>query len=236
MEHKLRLDGFEVKNLKVVLFDMDGVLFDSMPNHVKAWCEATEQFGLHMTPEDVYMNEGRTGSGTVDMLAMRTWGRLATEQEKDSIYQVKSRLFNTLPEASPMPYARVLLDNVRARGLRIVLVTGSGQHSLLQRLEHAFPNVFRKEFMVTAYDVVHGKPNPEPYLIGLEKAGVKASEAMVVENAPLGVQAGHAAGIFTVAVNTGPLSDKALSDSGADCVLPSIQALAESADLFFGKM
>lgn len=225
-------DGQEARNLKAVLFDMDGVLFDSMPNHVKAWCGAVEQFGLHMTPQEVYMNEGRTGSGTVDMLAMRTWGRRATAEEIEEIYRVKSALFNTLPEAAPMPYARVLLDNVRARGLRIVLVTGSGQRSLLERLEHAFPGCFHADLMVTAFDVRHGKPNPEPYLIGLDKAGVKASEAMVVENAPLGVQAGHAAGIYTLALNTGPLPDAVLWDSGADCVLPGMQAFAEQADRF----
>ena len=225
-------DGQEAKNLKAVLFDMDGVLFDSMPNHVKAWCGAVEQFGLHMTPQEVYMNEGRTGSGTVDMLAMRTWGRRATAEEIEEIYRVKSALFNTLPEAAPMPYARVLLDNVRARGLRIVLVTGSGQRSLLERLEHAFPGCFHADLMVTAFDVRHGKPNPEPYLIGLDKAGVKASEAMVVENAPLGVQAGHAAGIYTLALNTGPLPAAVLWDSGADCVLPSMQPFAEKADRF----
>lgn len=227
-------DDLEAFCLKAVLFDMDGVLFDSMPNHVKAWCGAVEQFGLHMTPEEVYMNEGRTGSGTVDMLAMRAWGRRATAQEIEDIYRVKSTLFNALPEAAPMPYARVVLDNVRARGLRIVLVTGSGQHSLLDRLEHAFPGCFCEERMVTAFDVRHGKPDPEPYLIGLRKAGVQASEALVVENAPLGVQAGHAAGIRTLALNTGPLPDEVLWQAGADWVLPSMQSLAEQTDRFFG--
>ena len=57
--------------------------------------------------------------------------------------------------------------------------------------------------MVTAFDVKHGKPHPEPYLMALEKGGFNVNEAIVIENAPLGVQAGIAAGIFTIAVNTG---------------------------------
>lgn len=61
---------------------------------------------------------------------------------------------------------------------------------------------------MTAFDVKLGKPHPEPYLMGLEKAGVKSHEAFVVENAPMGVRAGVAAGIFTIAVNTGPLDDR----------------------------
>jgi beta-phosphoglucomutase-like phosphatase (HAD superfamily) len=81
--------------------------------------------------------------------------------------------------------------------------------------------------MVTAYDVKHGKPNPEPYLIALEKGGLKANEAVVVENAPLGVQAGVAAGIFTIAVNTGPLPDKVLLDAGANMLFSSMKELSE---------
>ena len=80
--------------------------------------------------------------------------------------------------------------------------------------------------MVTGFDVKHGKPHPEPYLMGLQKAGIQASEAVVVENAPLGVEAAHAAGIFTIAVNTGPLPDDILRQSGADVVLPDMKAAA----------
>lgn len=213
--------------LKAILFDMDGVLFDSMPNHSYAWSHAMTDFGLKMEPEEVYMNEGRTGKGTINILSNRYWGRDATDEEVDRIYEAKSALFNTLPEAQPMPGAMELLNKVRARGLMRVIVTGSATHALLDRVNAAYPGIFSKELMVTAFDVKHGKPNPEPYLMGLKKAGISADEAIVVENAPLGVQAAHAAGIFTIAVNTGPLKDEVLKEAGADLVLPSMQYLAD---------
>ena len=81
---------------------------------------------------------------------------------------------------------------------------------------------------MSSKDVKHGKPNPEPYLMGLEKAGVGADEALVVENAPLGVRAGVAAGIFTIAVNTGPLPEKVLTDEGANVLFDSMTALAQN--------
>ena len=74
--------------------------------------------------------------------------------------------------------------------------------------------------VVSGDQVTHGKPHPEPYLMGLQRAGVEAAEAVVVENAPLGVEAAHAAGIFTYAINTGPLPDSVLWQAGADCVVP----------------
>ena len=61
----------------------------------------------------------------------------------------------------------------------------------------------------------------------LQKAGIQPWEGLVVENAPLGVQAGVSAGIFTIAVNTGPLPDEVLIDAGADLLFPSMQSLCE---------
>jgi len=81
--------------------------------------------------------------------------------------------------------------------------------------------------MVTGFDVKLGKPYPEPYLKGLQKAGIKPEEGIVIENAPLGVQSGHAAGIFTIAANTGPLADEVLKNAGADIVLPGMMDVAK---------
>ena len=63
--------------------------------------------------------------------------------------------------------------------------------------------------------------------MGLRKADIQPSEAIVVENAPLGIQAARAAGIFTIAVNTGPLPDSVLYEAGANIVMPSMQHLAD---------
>ena len=205
---------------------MDGVLFDSMPNHAYAWSHAMTQFGLEMTAYEAYLHEGRTGSGTINVLAQRYWGRDATPEEVERIYAAKSKLFSTLPEPKPMPGALEALTAARELGCKIVLVTGSAQASLLEHLELYYPGFFRQELMVTGFDVKRGKPDPEPYLMGLQKAGIRAGEAIVVENAPLGVESAHGAGIFTIAANTGPLEDSLLRDAGADIVVPGMMEVA----------
>lgn len=222
--------SYERLNLKAVLFDMDGVLFDSMKNHTLAWYRTISALGIDCRREEFYLYEGCTGAGTLNLFFRREFGRDATAEEVQRIYDEKSRHFNSLPEVEPMPGAPELLARVKERGLIPVLVTGSGQISLLEKLERAYPRIFRPELMVTAYDVKHGKPHPEPYLMGLHKAGVKAGEAIVVENAPMGVQAGVAAGIYTVAVNTGPIPDKALYEAGADCLFPDMPSFAAGFD------
>ena len=226
-QNYLKRNGFEAMHLKAVLFDMDGILFDSMPNHARSWTAVATKFGLNMSTEEAYLHEGRTGADTINILTKRQWGREATPKEIQDIYKAKCITFNEKQESPKMPGAIDVLRKVKQCKLSIGVVTGSGQHSLLERLEKNYPGFFNREQMVTCFDVMHGKPHPEPYLKGLNKIHVQPWEAIVIENAPLGIQAGTAAKIFTIAINTGPLSDRILTEAGADLLFPSMEILAK---------
>ena len=215
-------------DLKAILFDMDGVLYNSMPAHAKSWQQTVEELGLKTNPEEFYLHEGRTGASTIHIIFQRNFGRDATEEEIQAIYERKSELFVKYNTGETIPKAREVLDFVKSNGLRPVLVTGSGQPSLLDRLDHDFPGIFTPETMVTAFDVKIGKPHPEPFLMGLQKGGnLIPNQALVIENAPLGIEAATKAGIFTIGVNTGPLNDKILEDAGAKLIFHSMKELLD---------
>ena len=108
-----------------------------------------------------------------------------------------------------------------------VLVPGSAQASLLDKLEHDYPGVFVDGRRVTALDVKHGKPYPEPYLKGAALVGADPANCMVVENAPLGVRAGKAAGCFVCAVMTGPVPREEFVKEGADLIFNSMEEFAD---------
>ena len=128
-----------------------------------------------------------------------------------------------------MPGILSLMEQIDAAGISIGVVTGSGQRPLIARILRDFGRFVSPEHITTAYDVPRGKPHPDPYLIGMKKAGgLSSSEAIVVENAPLGVRAGIAAGCYTIAVNTGPLPDQVLLDAGASILFPSMPALSDA--------
>ena len=75
--HYTRID------LKAVLFDMDGVLFDSMKNHATAWHEAMKQYGMSLSKEEAYLHEGRTGAATINMKeAMRPMKKKSNESTR----------------------------------------------------------------------------------------------------------------------------------------------------------
>lgn len=228
IDNYLHRNSFDKIELKAALFDMDGVLFDSMPYHAKSWSKVCQEFGLNMSPNEAYMHEGRTGASTINLLTKRQWNRLATQKEIVDIYAEKCRIFNQYPPAEKMPGAKALLNSVKSDGVELFVVTGSGQESLLSRLETGYPGLFVRSNVVSSHDVKHGKPNPEPYLLGLEKAHSLPWQAIVVENAPLGVKSAVDAHIFTIAVNTGPLDPQILSNEGANLVFPSMEALHEA--------
>lgn len=241
VERYLAEKSLERMELKAAMFDMDGVLFDSMKNHARCWHETMAHFGLDLPEWEAYMHEGRTGAGTINLVSLRQRGYEATEEEIHNIYKYKSELFNQCPKAERMPGAYELLVKVKASGVVPMVVTGSGQVTLLDRLNRNFPDIFKKELMVTAFDVQYGKPNPEPYLMGMEKYAKALSPAnpqsfIVIENAPLGVQAAVAAGVFTIAVNTGPLPDAALLSQGANLLFHSMQELCDEWERVYGEL
>ena len=107
------------------------------------------------------------------------------------------------------------------------MVTGSGMRSLLDNLNTVLPPVFQRERMITAFDVVKGKPDPEPYLKAWERSGLNKEQCVVIENAPLGVRSGKAAGLTVYAVNTGILTREDLEQAGADLVFNTMEELLE---------
>ncbi|MFW6267934.1 MAG: HAD family hydrolase [Marinilabiliaceae bacterium] len=204
------------QNIKAVLFDMDGVLYDSMKHHADTWVGAFQKYGIDFPAREAYANEGRTGGGTIQKAIREIEGREATEEETEGIYREKTRLMADVQPAKIIPGMQETIRDIRSSGKKIIVVTGSRQPTLLERLNNDFG--VEPHEVVSGKDVKIGKPHAEPYLIGLEKARCNANESLVVENAPLGIESAVNAGIFTVAINTGPLEKELLSSSGADLV------------------
>ena len=212
---------------KAAFFDQDGVLYNSMPYHAISWAYAMTKHGLPYTPEETYKNEGRTSVGVIQEYHQRIFGTPAPPELVDTIYADKTERFNELTGGFPgtIPGVSEVLKYLHAQGVQLWVVTGSGQHNLIDALNETFDHVFTG--IISSFDVKKGKPDPEPYLKAWERSGFKKEECMVVENAPLGVRAAKAAGLFTVAVNTGPLPDELLWAEKADVVLPNMEALLE---------
>lgn len=210
------------------LIDMDGTLYDSMPRHADAWHRLMTEEGVACDHDEFFLYEGCTGRHTIRLLFRRAFGREPSDQECEELYRRKTLYFSQLPPVEPMAGAKRMVDGMIARGLRTVLVTGSGQRSLIDRLDADYPGAFPPAMRITSADVVHGKPDPEPFLCAMQRAGATPASSIAVDNAPMGVRSGARSGAFTVGVTTGPIPEKELRDAGADIVYPSMTAMADA--------
>lgn len=214
-----------LKEPKVVLFDMDGVLFDSMPLHAETWLRTAEHFGLEADLNEFYLFEGMKGYDTIEILYQRTHKSPPSKEVIEEIYRFKANRFKSLDSQTPLICGtHPLIEHLIGRGVKLGVVTGSTLDSALPRIEAYYPS-FSRGYIVTADMVSQGKPHPEPYIKAAGLFEVAREEILVVENAPLGVRSARAAELFTVAVTTGPIPEYHLREEGANLIFPNMQAL-----------
>ena len=130
-DNYLSRTGFAKCPITTALIDMDGVLFNSMPNHSKAWERLAREYGWKHEPNEFFLYEGMTGANIIKMMFRRGAGKNLTDEEAWEYYKVKGRYFNELGEPEMMPGAKEVLQITKEAGLRNILVTGSNQPSIL---------------------------------------------------------------------------------------------------------
>ncbi|HSE16328.1 MAG TPA: TIR domain-containing protein [Pyrinomonadaceae bacterium] len=210
---------------QAVLLDLDGVLYDSLPLYKEAWKEAFQLIEADFPEVKVYSEEGRRGEETIREY-LKELGRPISEEEVARIHNKKNDVLSTLGPPPLQKGALQLVEAITRTGLDIWVVTGSSNMPHLEAVTRDFKDLLKPSQIISGRDVKKGKPNPEPYLLCCERAGCHAHNAIVVENAPLGVRAADLAGTFCIAVNTGILPDEQLLREGARAVFKSCKSLA----------
>ena len=89
----LQTNKFTNLDLRAVLFDMDGIIYNSMPAHEISWQQTMREWELKAEPNEFYIQEGKPARHTINMLFQRNLKRDATDQEIDDVYKRKSELF-----------------------------------------------------------------------------------------------------------------------------------------------
>jgi beta-phosphoglucomutase len=184
--------------LKAVFFDMDGVLVDTMRYHVKAWVGAFNESGYYPTELSFYLNEGVKHPQTVRERMAELGIKDVPDELVEKIYKRKRQIYDEIVQIGPTPGVIEILDNLKGR-VKIGLVTG-GIPSVVTRVLKQFDNYFD---IVVDYDSTEkGKPDPAPYICGIEKIGVPAQSIISIENSPTGVASAVDAGLTCWAICT----------------------------------
>lgn len=182
-----------------IVFDMDGVILDSMPFHYQAWKRALGEAGIEVTELDIYLHEGMKWHQTIAELAGER-ARTISQARADEIYDAKRRHFHEVFQVRFFPGVREGLADLRTLGYRLALVTGSTYDVVERVIGEHFPSFF--EAIVTSDRIVEGKPSPEPYRTAVEKLSLEPERCLAVENSPAGIASAKAAGLTCYAVTT----------------------------------
>jgi beta-phosphoglucomutase len=185
--------------MKGIIFDLDGVLVNSMPTHFQAWKEAFAKVaGLDITERDIYLLEGMRGMELVIKIFEQKG--FSDHSLARAVHDEKSKIFKETRSSEPCVGVKELIDTIRCKK---AVVSGSAKSDVETIIEEAFgKNKF--DVVITADDIEKGKPDPSAFLQALRRMDVKPQDAVVVENAPLGAKAAKSAGMdcFVVLNNT----------------------------------
>ncbi len=203
---------------KHFLFDFDGVLSQSPYTLFEAWRFAFRRVAdVDIKRCEYFLLEGIGVQRTVEILGDKY---NVKPSDYSTIIRLKNGYFRKNYSFTVYEGVYDIIRKVRTNGSKTALVTGADKHRILQSVPKDFINSF--DILVTSDDIVNTKPSPEPYTKAASLLGVDPGNCVVLENAPLGIQAGKAAGMFVVAFKS-TLSDCYLSD--ADLILESITDL-----------
>jgi mannitol-1-/sugar-/sorbitol-6-phosphatase len=198
-----------------VLFDLDGVLVDSTRSVERQWRIWARERGI---------DEEKVAAVAHGVRAVEVIRKIAPQLDAEAeVRKLERREAADHDSVAVMPGAAELVRAIPDG--RWCVVTSGTRHLASARLQLAGIPV--PKVMVTADDVVDGKPHPEPYLKGAKLLGMNPAECLVIEDAPAGIQSAHAGGMKVIALtSTYPAS--ALSE--ADAVVPKLEQIRVGLD------
>jgi sugar-phosphatase len=196
-----------------MLFDMDGVLVDSTPAVARVWATWAKKFNFD--PDDVVRRaHGRPSISTIRELLPdgdhHAEDREIEQAEIDDIFDITA-----------LPGAAELLRDLPAD--RFAVVTSATHPLAVVRIRAA--GIAIPKNLVTASDIRRGKPDPEPYLRGAQSLQLPASDCIVIEDAPAGIQSAKIAGARVIALRT-TTDDPALLAAGADWIVTNCSSIS----------
>jgi beta-phosphoglucomutase len=182
-----------------LIFDLDGVLVNSMPTHFQAWKAAfTKVAGIEIAERDIYLLEGMRGMELIEKIFEQK--NFSKHSLARKVHDEKALIFKEIRKSEPFEGVREMIAGMECAK---AVVSGSTKNDVETILEEAFGRD-RFDAIITADDIEKGKPDPSAFLEALERIKVSPKEAVVVENAPLGVMAANNAsiGCYLVLNNT----------------------------------
>ena len=186
---------------------MDGVLIDAMPFHAEAMKIAIkEETNYEIDKKIVYQLEGMPSNNLVKEIFKKYNINKELDQELiEKISERKKQIFKEIEDTHLIEGVPDLIKMLNECKCLKAIVTGAAKKEIELTIDKMI-GLKNFDVVVSGEDVEAGKPNSDPFVVALQKMNIKSSECIVVENAPLGVEAANKAGIRCIlTLNNTPL-------------------------------
>lgn len=183
--------------IKAIIFDMDGVLFDTETLYLKSWIKVFEKYGYTMK-KDIYLDVMGTGRENVKKVFKEKFGENIPIEE---MYKEKDiELFKEIDENLEIKDgAFELLTHLKDNNYKIALATSGERKRMEKQMKKAdFIKYF--DALITKEDINKNKPNPDIFLKAAEKINVKPEECIVIEDSFAGIKGAYLAGMKPIHV------------------------------------
>ena len=182
---------------KAVIWDMDGVIADTAPYHLKAWQGVFRERGVNFTGEDFRHNFGQRN----DTIIRNTLGADISQSEIDVIASDKERNFRhrVKQNIKPLPGAIKLITSLKEDGFSMALASSAPMENI-QLVIQGLGIKSSFQAIVSGREVTEGKPSPQVFLLAAERLGVEPRDCIVIEDAIAGVTAAKRAGMYCMAL------------------------------------
>jgi len=187
-----------------VVWDLDGVVIDSAEQHRQAWQALARENGFPYSDEAFWAAFGRRNQDVIPAM----FGVHGPPARIAALGARKEELYRTLlaRSATALPGARELMGSLHAAGYRQALGTSAPAENIALIVQLLGLGAWL-EATVSGESVAHGKPAPDLFLAAAARLGVAPQHSLVIEDAPAGVQAAHAAGMRCLAVRRAGQAD-----------------------------
>jgi HAD superfamily hydrolase (TIGR01509 family) len=185
-------------DIRAFLLDMDGTLLDTEKVYFEALRAAMEALGSTDDPAALFQAMVGVPGPQCEAMLLERYGKDFPLAEFNAVFNATCK--EVLKAGLPLKRGVVtFLDALREAGHPYAIVTSTSRRTTEQHLTLAGIRG-RFDVIVTGSDITHGKPHPEPYLLGAERIGAKPGHCLAVEDSAPGVASAHAAGTITVMV------------------------------------
>ncbi|WP_113923825.1 HAD family hydrolase [Cognataquiflexum aquatile] len=206
---------------KAIIFDMDGTLVDNIPYHRDAWLAFLKKQGIHLNESEFHAQN----HGTIDEMIRRFFPQIQDNQllyelgqEKESTYRERYR-----PHIREVHGLTPFLQSLQSNGIQALLATMGDPPNIDFTLDSLGIRSYFS-FTTGGHEVTKGKPDPEIFLLSMQKAGLKPEECLVIEDSQGGILAAKRAGLHVIGISTSQSPDELLS-YGCDQVIVDFEEL-----------